>query len=366
MVPSRCVLEFVVPGAGHPFEICQCEWLLDACALRAVSKGLALDWASLDDMCRKWLQTNDVMDILHPERCRENFPTVYNTFRASLLQQYALRFLQSSCHCEIAGSYPAARFLKKHHGFVSWLPGDIDVWIDGAVDFQKALDLYANVLASIGVPCAEASCADYVSGDERTSDSDMSPDMELTPSLSDGTTTEPRLMLHSETSETRQRVFSAALEYLIPARLVSDPDQYNEIVKAVGLSAANMKSFGKPRQYVIKRTVIVKVEQNMTRKWYRRLKDLNFIHVTGTDSVSTPVAVHTQFDLSCCSVGMHLSFDLRVSFMFANQSNLHLINGTMTLLPWSFSSSGEPVIAQIRRIMKYYQRGFVLVTEDCS
>ena len=104
----------------------------------------------------------------------------------------------------------------------------------------------------------------------------------------------------------------------------------------------------------------------MKTMWYRRLKDLNVIHVTGRHSMSSPVPVHTQFDLSCCSVAMHYSLDLDVSFVFANHSKLHLINGTMALLPCSFSSSDEPVLVQMRRIVKYYQRVFLLVTDDYS
>ena len=94
------------------------------------------------------------------------------------------------------------------------------------------------------------------------------------------------------------------------------------------------------------------------------MKDLNLIHVTGRYSMSTPVPVHTQFDLSCCSTAMHLSSDLEVSFVFANHSNRHLINGTMALLPYAFSPSDDPVVSQVRRIIKYYHRGFLLVTED--
>ena len=364
MAPSRCVLEFVVPGFGNPFDICHCEWLLDASPLRAVKTGLGLDWRSLDEICRKWLDTRDVMVTLEPKRCRENLPSVYNTFRASLLQQYALQYLQSSYHCEIAGSYPAALFLKRQTGLVSWLPGDIDVWVDGAVDLQKALDCYAIVLASAGVPCTETTCADYVSSNDSSSDSDMPPQPDITASSSDGIATESRLALHKEDSEMCQRVLASALEYLMPARLVSDPDQYNEIVKAVGVSAANMRSFGHPRQYIIKQAVKVQVEKKMKTRWFRHVKDLNLIHVTGRYSVSTLLPVHTQFDLSCCSIAMHLSVDLQVSFVFANNSNRHLINGTMALLPYAFSPTDDPVVSQVRRIIKYYHRGFLLVTDD--
>ena len=92
MASRKSIVDLLVPGCGNPFDISQCEWMLDALSVRAVQTGLRLDWQSLDDMCRNWLAKRDVMTPLPAHRTaqrRENLPMVYNMFRSSLLQHYA-------------------------------------------------------------------------------------------------------------------------------------------------------------------------------------------------------------------------------------------------------------------------------------
>ena len=127
MASRKCILDLLVPGCGNPFDISQCEWLLDVLPLRTVHSCLGLDWKSVDSICRKWLAIRDVMTPLPCDgtrQCRTNFPMMYNRFRSSLLQHYVLYALETTCGCAIAGSYPAARFLKRQTGYVSWVPRD--------------------------------------------------------------------------------------------------------------------------------------------------------------------------------------------------------------------------------------------------
>ena len=369
MASRSCVLDLLVPGPGCPFDIAQCEWLLDALAVRCAKTGLGLDWLSLDCICKGWLANRDVMAplhrALHRETSRQNFPMVYNTFRSSLLQQYALRTLQTTFGASMAGSYPAALFLKQQRGSVSWMPGDIDVWVCGSVEVQDVVKHYAATLGSIGVMCSSSIHADYVNRNERFVNHESSP--EINASIDAGRREAPLL---DSSDEDAEREVAVVLGKIMPTHLVDsiEPEVHSNIQSAARFCVSNMHKFGKPRQHIIQEAIKVRVVTDVegvrVRPCFRHLKDLNIITVSGRNGLSLEVPACTQFDLSCCSVAMRLSEDMRAEFEFYHDSDRHLLSGTMALLPCSFSSSEQPMLLQLRRVVKYCLRGFRLLVDS--
>ena len=354
MTSCRCILQLLVPGCGCPFDISQCEWLLDVLALRSVQHGLGLDWKSLDAMCRDWLTNRDVMTPLpfgKTDQCRENFPIVYNTFRSSLLQQYALNTLQSTFGCEIAGSYAAALFVKQQTGTLSWMPGKINVWVQAGWDFQDVLACYTDVLTSVGVL--------YVGEDETRNETEASQNVLFSWCIDMAADVLRASRIESELAS--RLGYAEMVRMDLPRRVDQDYDEYSRIVKAVGFLVANWHTPGQQTQYTIRQAKMVRVITGDKTQWYRHLKTVHILQVSARDGSSHVEPVHSQFDLSCCSVSLRFSTELRPRFSFHADSARHLLNGTMELLPCSFCSCP---IDQMRRIMKYCQRGFLLVPQE--
>lgn len=338
MASPGCVLNLLVPGPGCPFDIAQCEWLLDALAVRCAKKGLRLDWLCLDCICKGWLANRDVMAplhrALHRETSRQNFPLVYNTFRSSLLQHYALRTLQTTFGASMAGSYPAALFLKQPRGSVSRMPGDIDVWVCGSVDVRDVVEHYAATLGSIGVMCCSSIHADYVNRNELFVNHESSPEIDA--SIDAGRCGAPLL---DSSDEDAEREVAVALGKIMPTHLVDsiEPGVHSNIQSAARFCVSNMHKFGKPRQHIIQEAIKVRVVTDVEgvriRPCFRHLKDLNIIMVSKRNGLSLEVPACTEFDLSCCSVAMSLSEDMRAEFEFYHDSDCHLLSGNYGTAP---------------------------------
>ena len=362
MASRKCILDLLVPGCGNPFDISQCEWLLDVLPLRTVHSCLGLDWKSVDSICRKWLAIRDVMTPLPCDgtgQCRTNFPMMYNRFRSSLLQHYVLYALETTCGCAIAGSYPAARFLKRQTGYVSWVPRDINVWVHAGRYMKDVLMCCVAVLESAGVPWTFTYNLDYHC--EQDTVGKPLPDIHLNVFASSVASCGDTDVVLTEDARQFWRLANTVITNAeLFWRLVYAELRRRKLIP--NLSGCNLHTCGQQPQHKILRSHMVRVKTNERRDWYRHVLDFVIIQVSAADELQPLHPVHTQFDLSCCSVAMRLSNQLIPCFSFYSDSDRHLLNGTMALLPCSFSSSPNTVWLQLLRLSKWKHRGFRLAS----
>ena len=361
VVTAHCsLMQLVLPNAA--FDATQCEWLLDCMELRSVCKSAQLDWQNLGHICLQWLQTNDVMGSILSLLKREDFPLVYNAFRASLVQRYALRAAQKEHDAIIAGSYPAALFLQKEkRSPKTWCPGDIDVWIPHTLPLQAITQQYMDILQRVGVAFQDLSNE----ANEYPSDSDTSSDdFSIDTSSHAGVPALRHIRKEHLTMQQLQQTIPEVLSKRVFEGVSAD--FYNDLLKAVARSGADLHLLGHRRAYDIQECAKIRVngQAEGAKSWWVHIKDFNVIKVNVRTLEWSAAAICSSFDLSCCCVAMHVDAHLAATYSFYQGSRGNLQDNCMTLLPCSFSTLQLPVTTQLHRIKKYALRGFHLISTD--
>ena len=349
------------------FPVGQCQWLMHCPDLRAVSKSVGLDWRSLGEVCSRWLQQQEVKHsqfLPYRVEKREEFPFIYNQFRASFLQRYALRALQQQHQAVIAGSYPVALYVQKQHLPMNWSPGDIDAWIHS--DIYGCMTTYNRILHSEGVQLCPpiAGADDYPNQNESASDSDIANLHEDHVDNDDENI--PRVL------QVREPMTPEGINALLPAVLPPDAFNHlpaglrNEVTRSIQAYAANLLALGRPRARRDPKLLDFAREPVPPRckimvGCFQGLEP----HPSpcgGAGVERTDYLLQFRFVLLLRGIGRGHEHDWN-SFVFCSSDD-DLRNGSMRLLPCSFSNLQGPVTTQIRRIKKYSLRGYRLMCPD--
>lgn len=343
MVRQQELSSIFVPGSV--FNTAQCEWLMHYMPLRITCKALHLSWQELGMIYLRWLQREGWFDASYTLRGPQDLPVMYHAYKASMLQRCALRAALHFCDGIVAGSYPAAMYMKQQGMDMQWRPSDIDVWVHTDIHFDRLIHIYVHMLkrAGVHIKICHNTTQDYPSDSE----------------------TVPCKMPRKQYDYHRKPpTAQECAEMILNLRATDETLVSAEVAEMLRSCEASLSHCGQPRRYDIHDVIRIRVDRNHyhARRWWSLFKDLNIIQVSLRNGHWTSETICRDFDLSCCSIAMNIEADLTASYHCHCGAETDLRARQMILLPCSFSNLYRPEMVQLARLEKYIQRDFRLTS----
>ena len=272
---------------------------------------------------------------------------IYREYHASKLQRcYLHRLRAMESPCVVAGGFASAMFLAQA-SVCAWHTNDIDIFVGDKDIFKRLLHLYKEVLADPLHLQVQTSFWSRARGSDE--------ECEYPHFLKS-----PRERWHGEYEESRAVPLRERIEDWLQMALIEET-----ITPSMHKVLARVREFvpvePTPQTYVIQATLRAHCS-SAQHDVPQALVPLNIILVTLPHHItSEPAAasfICNGFDITACCTALMVNDDLSFTFLEYHKAFDALLHAELILRPPAFAGETRSVSAQMRRLIKYLQRGF--------